>query len=227
MNRPLSRLCRSLNYEFSNLELLNCALTHRSAGNRNNERLEFLGDAILGTVIAEALYNRFPEANEGQLSRLRASLVKRESLAKLARSLDLGSYLLLGSGELKSGGHARSSILADALEAVFGSVFLDATFEVCRSVILSIFGDQLESASLQSIEKDPKTRLQEYLQSRQLPLPEYCVLDVKGAAHAQSFRVQCSILGVDTSVIGEGTSRRRAEQDAADKALELLRYDAG
>ncbi len=225
MNPPLERLYRALGHRFSAPDLVTCALTHRSAGNCNNERLEFLGDAVLGFVIAEALYRSFPEANEGQLSRLRASLVKRDSLADVARGLGLGDYLVLGSGELKSGGQARDSILADALEAIFGAVFLDGELDICRRVILSVFRQRLDAVSLRSMNKDPKTRLQEYLQSRRLPLPDYQVLEISGVAHAQAFKVKCEIEGLDESIWGTGSSRRRAEQDAADQALRRLRHE--
>lgn len=199
------------------------ALTHRSAGGRNNERLEFLGDAILGSVIAAELYARYPQAREGQLSRLRSSLVRRETLAGLARELGIGRHMNLGAGERKSGGHHRGSILADALEALFGAIYLDGGFASCQDCILSLFGTILDQPPDPDSLKDPKTRLQEYLQARQLALPEYAVLDVSGDAHAQSFRVSCTVDAAEVMVTdGLARSRRHAEQDAAEKMLELL-----
>lgn len=222
MNLRLDRLERDLGYTFEDQELLRTAVTHRSAGSRNNERLEFLGDAVLGVVIAESLFERFSEADEGQLSRLRSSLVKGESLGDLARGMNLGDHLILGSGEMRSGGQSRTSILADGLEAVFGAVFREAGFEQARKVILKVFAERLEKTTLKATEKDAKTRLQEYLQGRHLPLPSYQVLEITGAAHAQTFRVRCDIEGLLSEVLGVGSSRRRAEQDAADRALEQL-----
>ena len=217
---------QALGYTFAEPQLLRQALTHRSAGSRNNERLEFLGDAILGCVIAEELYERYRQAREGELSRLRATLVRRESLAEIAHALEVGSYLHLGSGERKSGGHSRDSILADALEALFGAIYLDSGFRATRTSILALFADKLESLSGAAALKDPKTRLQEYLQAQRKPLPEYTVTEVSGEAHAQSFRVACTVQDVDvTPSQGEGTSRRQAEQDAAARMLALLEHD--
>lgn len=216
------QLVRALGYEFREPGLLVQALTHRSAPGENNERLEFLGDALLGFVIAEALWERFPDADEGRLSRLRASLVKRESLAGLARGLDLGDYLRLGCGELRSGGHARESILADALEAVFAAVYLDAGIEMARKVILLVFTAALDRVQAAGISKDPKTRLQELLQARKRSLPDYEVLQVTGDGHSQRFRVRCALTSGAEETQGEGTSRRRAEQQAAERMLDLL-----
>jgi ribonuclease-3 len=203
-------------------ELYVQALTHRSAAGDNNERLEFVGDALLGFVIAEALWERFPDADEGHLSRLRASLVKKESLAALARRLALSDHLRLGPGELRTGGHARDSILADALEAVLAAVYLDQGFAGARQVILAVFREALEATGKAGGLKDPKTRLQEALQARRRPLPEYAVLEVTGSQHAQTFRVRCFLPDDGRSAEGEGTSRRRAEQQAAESALALL-----
>ena len=223
MTQPDSDLAKILGYQFADLNLMHQALTHRSAGGRNNERLEFLGDAILGSVIAAELYDRYPQAREGELSRLRSSLVRREALAGLARGLEIGRYIKLGAGERKSGGHHRGSILADALEALFGAIYLDGGFASCRDCILSLFGTMLEQAPDPDRLKDPKTRLQEYLQSRQLALPEYTVQDVSGDAHAQSFRVSCTVSATEVMVTeGLARSRRHAEQDAAEKMLGLL-----
>ncbi|MEJ2643327.1 MAG: ribonuclease III [Gammaproteobacteria bacterium] len=222
MTRATQDLSRVLEHRFRNPELLDFALTHRSAGSRNNERLEFLGDAILSLVIAEALYRQLPSATEGELSRLRATLVRQETLAEIARGLELGEYLTLGSGELKSGGFRRDSILSDALEAIFGALYMDGGFEAARQCIARLFAERLDSLPSAAALKDPKTRLQEYLQSRRLELPEYEVLEVRGQAHDQTFRVQCTIPGTDHSSRGQGSSRRKAEQDAARQMLTAL-----
>lgn len=218
----LEQLCASLGHEFNDPDLLRDALTHRSVGSRNYERLEFLGDSILNFVVAAELYHRFPRASEGDLSRLRATLVKGDRLAEVAKGLQLGDHLVLGSGELKSGGFRRASILADALEAVFGAVYLDAGFEAGRRLILRLYDDLLSSLPDPAELKDPKTRLQEALQARRLPLPEYSVIDVSGAPHKQLFRVSCRLTGLDVVTEGAGHSRRKAEQDSARKALERL-----
>lgn len=211
---------RALGYVFHQPQLLEEALTHRSAGGRNNERLEFLGDSILNLVIAAELYATHPRAAEGELSRLRATLVREETLAELAQRLNLGDHLRLGSGEMKSGGFRRASILADALEAVFGAVYLDSDFETCQRLILRHYQDRLTGLPAVSELKDPKTRLQEYLQARQRALPVYQVLEISGEDHAQSFRVECVVDAVRTVAVG--STRRRAEQEAARRALELL-----
>jgi len=218
----LVRLIRALGCRIRQEHLLKRALTHRSAGSDNNERLEFLGDALLGFVIAEELARRFPGADEGRLSRLRASLVNKESLSLLARRLELGDYLQLGAGELRTGGHARDSILADALEAVCAAVYLDQGFEVAKDVILSVFREPLADAAREETTKDPKTRLQELLQARRRPLPQYEVITVTGSQHEQLFRVSCVLADGMEATEGQGTSRRRAEQEAAVKMLALL-----
>jgi ribonuclease-3 len=218
----LKKLTKRLQYQFNDPGLLRQALTHRSVGANNNERLEFLGDAVLNLVIAYALYQFFPQASEGDLSRLRAHLVKGETLAELAQELTLGDYLVLGPGELKSGGFRRDSILAGALEAVFGAIYTDGDFGAVRDQILAIYFDRLESASLENIGKDPKTQLQEYLQARRLDLPNYSVVAVEGKDHKQIFRVSCEASCLGEPVQGSGRSRRRAEQDAAARTLELL-----
>ncbi len=222
MIRPLDGLARSLDYEFRQPELLEAAVTHRSAGSRNNERLEFLGDAALGFVIAEWLFETFPDAREGQLSRLRACLVKRETLADVARGLGIGDYLRLGSGELKSGGFRRESILADALEAILGAILLDRGYEACRACIHRLFADKVSALSLGDELKDPKTLLQELLQSRKLGLPEYEVMSVSGKAHEQRFVVACRVADLNLSVTGEGSNRRGAEQAAARRMLDKV-----
>lgn len=213
---------KALSCEFIDHALLAQALTHRSAGGHNNERLEFLGDAVLGSVIAAELFQRFPKAREGELSRYRATLVRRESLAELAKLLDIGNYLHLGSGERKSGGFRRDSILADALEAVFGAIYLDQGFQECQRCILKLFSDILTGLPDVSELKDAKTRLQEYLQSRQRPLPEYSVVEITGEAHDQQFIVQCRVDNEDDPANGSGKNRRQAEQDAAAEMLERI-----
>lgn len=219
----LSRLETRLGYEFHNKKLLDQALTHRSAGSLNNERLEFLGDAILGQVVATVLFIQFPVATEGELSRMRASLVKGETLAELANEIKLGESLNLGSGELKSGGFRRQSILADAFEAVIGAVYLDSDYATVKEYILSFMKQRLEESSPEKSSKDPKTRLQEFLQQKGLSLPEYTIKSTAGSAHDQIFEVNCQVNLLKEQVIGTGRSRRKAEQDAAGKILERLK----
>lgn len=214
-----------LGYQFSDSDLLKQALTHRSASKHHNERLEFLGDAVLGLSIARALFDQKPEVREGGLSRFRAGLVRRESLADLAREIDLGAHLELGGGERRSGGNQRTSVLADALEAVIGAILLDGGFSVANDAVLRIFSSRLANLPHELELVDPKTRLQEYLQSRQLPPPDYSLAHVSGADHARTFDVQCRIPALDVEAEGIGTSRRRAEQAAASAALELLQDD--
>lgn len=222
MKRSYDRLCQRLGYRFSREEMLRTALTHRSYGSPNNERLEFLGDAVLSLVISENLYLKFPRQDEGALSRLRANLVNGGTLAAKARELDLGSELLMGPGELKSGGFRRDSILAGAMEALIGAVYLEAGHDAARSLVLAVFNEEIEALSPDHALKDPKTRLQEYLQARHLPLPDYQVSSIEGHDHAQIFRVECRVAGVAGALSGEGSSRRKAEQEAAEKALQLL-----
>ena len=222
MSQTLNAFSRRLGHDFGDSSLLELAMTHRSFGGQNNERLEFLGDSIVNFVIAEALFRRFPEAREGQLSRLRARLVKGQTLAELAREMGFGEHLRLGSGEMKSGGHRRESILADAVEAIIGAIYLDAGMEVVRARILSWYAARLEEISLQDTQKDPKTRLQEFLQSRQVPLPRYEVVNVEGEAHAQTFTVDCHVELLEKHTTGIGSSRRHAEQQAAEVALKQL-----
>lgn len=201
------------------------ALTHRSAGKLNNERLEFLGDSILSFVISTELYQRFSDIDEGTLSRLRASLVKGETLALMARDLELGEYLNLGSGELKSGGFRRASILADTLEALLGAIFLDSDIDTVQGIILRLYSERLAKVDPSQALKDPKTRLQEYLQSRSKPLPEYEVTNIQGKSHAQTFTVSCRVDGLDEPVISQGSSRRKAEQAAAQEVLSRFDRD--
>ncbi len=204
------------------MDLIEQALTHRSAGSQNYERLEFLGDALLGFVIAEDLLQRFPAADEGELSRRRAALVKKESLAELARGLRLGDYMRLGSGELRTGGHARDSILADTLEALFGAIYLEQGFASARQTILKVFAERLVEVADWPATKDPKTRLQELLQARHASLPDYEVAEVGGKQHAQHFVVRCRLPELGHEASGDGSSRRRAEQQAAENMLQLL-----
>lgn len=211
-----------LRYVFRQPELLQQALTHRSSGARHNERLEFVGDAVLNCVIAHALYRRFPRTDEGDLSRTRANLVNRDTLARLARGLGLGTSLRLGEGEFRTGGQDRPSILADALEALFGAVFIDGGFDAARGVIDDVFADELAAADPATLGKDPKTRLQEWLQARRIAVPEYAVVVVSGEAHAQTFVVECRIPALSLSAQGQGGNRRGAEQAAAAAALAAI-----
>ncbi|WP_193074024.1 ribonuclease III [Pseudomonas sp. FME51] len=222
MSNKLDRLERRIGYSFKDQDLLVLALTHRSLGGRNNERLEFLGDSILNFVAAEALFERFPQAREGQLSRLRARLVKGVTLAELAKGFELGDYLRLGSGELKSGGFRRESILADTTEAIIGAIYLDSGMEAARERILLWLTGHIELLTLVDNNKDPKTRLQEYLQGQHCDLPEYEVIDVSGEAHCRVFRVECRVVPMTGHTFGVGNSRRLAEQEAAQKALIAL-----
>lgn len=213
---------RRIKYQFKDASLCELALTHRSRGKKNNERLEFLGDSIVNFVIAEDLFKRFPAAKEGQLSRLRAQMVKGLTLAEIARDMQMGDYLKLGSGELKSGGGRRDSILADSVESLIGAIYLDSNMDTVRLHILSWFETRLSVLTLDQTMKDSKTRLQEYLQSRRLPLPEYDLENVEGDAHDQTFYIQCSISELVSPTKGVATSRRQAEQESAKLALELL-----
>ncbi len=214
-------LSKTLDYNFSDVGLLQQALTHRSASGRSNERLEFLGDAVLDIVISEALFHSLPDAPEGDLSRLRASLVRDTSLAGIAAELGLGEHLILGSGERKTGGHRRQSILADALEALFGAVYLDSDFETAADLIHRVFRDKLEVLPRADELRDPKTRLQEWLQARGAALPEYELVNVSGKAHQQRFEVHCLVPDQEPAK-GEGRSRRSAEQQSARRMLEQL-----
>jgi len=217
----MRRLQQRLAYEFEDIGLLERALSHRSLGARNNERLEFLGDAILGFEVADRLYHQAGDADEGQLSRMRAHLVKRETLAGIARELELGDILRLGAGELRSGGQSRDSILADTVEAIIAAVYIDGGMDEARALVRRLLGDRLADLTPETRGKDPKTRLQEYLQSIGKPLPHYEVLGTSGEQHAQTFRILCST-GEAGETEGEGSSRRRAEQAAAQAMLERL-----
>lgn len=216
-------LCKQLGYRFEQPQLLQRALTHRSYTAAHNERLEFLGDSVLNCVIAKFLYDTYPDLPEGDLSRLRSNLVNQQTLAILAQQLNLGEQLLLGDGERKSAGFRRPSILADGLEALFGAVFLDADFAAAEKVVLGLYVPFIEKADLQTLGKDAKTLLQEYLQARKLPLPQYNVMEIKGEAHAQTFVVSCDVAQLGLTTQGEGASRRIAEQIAAERAYQRIK----
>jgi ribonuclease-3 len=216
---------QALGHVFADAALCEAALTHRSAGSQHNERLEFLGDSLLNCAVARMLYDAHPDADEGALSRLRASLVSGDTLAEVAAELGLGEHLRLGSGELKTGGFRRASILADALEALFGAIFLDAGFEAASAVVRRIIGPRMSGMPAAGALKDPKTRLQEALQARGFALPIYTLTAVEGEAHAQSFTVNCKVPILGLAGVGHGASRRRAEQQAAARLLALLPPD--
>lgn len=218
----LQKLQIEIAYQFTNQQLLEQALSHKSFSSLNNERLEFLGDSALNFIISAYLYEHFPGFSEGQLSRTRANLVKGETLAKIAREFSLGAALRLGSGELKSGGFKRSSILADVVEAIIGAVYLEAGFEQARQLVLRFFKTRLDLEALEGLEKDPKTLLQEYLQAKKMALPNYQVIQTQGKEHEQVFTVRCEILGMDLFADGEAKSRRQAEQIAARKVYQQL-----
>ncbi len=215
-----------IGYRFNTQGLLDQALTHRSAGAPHNERLEFLGDALVNLIVAEALYMHWPRADEGALTRARAELVRESALAPIARELELGARLTLGPGEMKSGGHRRDSILADALEAVIGAIYLDSDFQTCRAAVLPWFEAAIAALPPpHKVGKDAKTRLQEWLQGRQKPLPVYALLSESGEDHAKSFVVTCTLVQPPLTTQGEAGSRRAAEQIAAEVALERLKID--
>ena len=210
----------ALGHVFRQPQLLHQALTHRSFAAEHNERLEFIGDGVLNCAIALMLYERFPQMPEGDLSRMRAGLVNRDTLHRHAAALSLGAAIRLGEGEVKSGGAARPSILADALEAVLGAIFLDAGYAAAHGAIERLYADDIAGADAEAIAKDPKTRLQEWLQGRRLPVPEYAIVEVRGEAHLQIFEVVCRITTLDIAATGTGASRRAAEQAAAAQAYE-------
>ena len=216
------RLQQQLGYHFSDISLLKVALTHRSYGRDNNERLEFLGDALLSSTIAQCLFEQFPEEQEGVLSRLRASLVKGETLADIAREFFLSDYLIMGEGELKSGGFRRDSILADTVEAIIGAIFVDSTMNQCQLFIRHTFQQRLDSLSITKDLKDPKTRLQELLQSKKLPLPSYTVISIEGELHQQAFTVRCETELGKQGAIASSSNRRQAEKLAAAKVLAAI-----
>lgn len=217
-----TRLCKQLGYSFKNQNIIREALTHRSVCKSNNERLEYLGDSILNFVIASALFKMFPDAKEGELSRIRSYLVKGDRLTEIAQSLQLGGFLELGPGELKSGGARRASILEDAFEALIGAVYLDSNIIETHRVVIELYTEQFKSIPESDDLKDPKTRLQEYLQARKLPLPEYHIEETSGEQHKKKFTVSCKVEGLDVNTLGIAGSRRKAEQESAEKALVAL-----
>lgn len=220
-----AKLAIALGYTFARKELLRQALTHRSYGSPNNERLEFLGDGVLNCIIASLLFQKFPDLPEGDLSRLRSHLVKESALCELAQQLGVGEHLLLGDGELKSNGRNRPSVLADAIEALIGATYLDGGFAAAEALVSRLYLPLLESLDPKSVGKDPKTLLQEYLQGRKLGLPEYAVVATEGEAHCQVFRVECRIPQLNIITLGEGGSRRTAEQQAAGLAYQEAYHD--
>lgn len=223
MMRTLESLYQKLGYEFKQPALLSAALTHRSQGGAHNERLEFLGDACLNFTIAAELFQRFPKVREGDLTRMRALLVRGETLAQVARELSIGDYLQMGVGERKSGGHMRSSILSDALEAIIGAIYLDGDIEICRTRVLTWYEHHLDALLIKMPQKDAKTRLQEYCQTHGLPLPRYEIVEILGEAHEPIFKVQCLVAVIDQPFMGIANVRRKAEQAAAEAALEELK----
>jgi len=226
-NEDKLALARNLQYVFKNTDLLDQALSHRSVQQElNNERMEFLGDAIVNFIMAQALFERFPTATEGQLTRLRANMVNQETLAEIAEELVVGEYLNLGVGELKSGGAKRPSILADAVEAIIAAIYLDSNLDKCQDAVIKWYQSRLDHMKLDDTQKDPKTLLQEYLQGQRMPLPVYRILSIDGPPHDQNFCVECEVQGVEERPQGHGKSRRRAEQDAARLTLTLLSSDA-
>jgi ribonuclease-3 len=220
----INRLQSTLDYQLKQEELLKQALTHRSfCRGANNARLEFLGDSVLSLVISHNIYEQQPNASEGDLSRIRASLVNEAALARVARDINLGDYVLLGGGELKSGGFRRESILSDTMEAILGAIYLDSNFAQVQNSILYLYRVYLQNLPSQSNLKDPKTRLQEYLQSEKIDIPEYAVVKIIGKSHDQTFTLTCRILSLNFETSGIGSSRKKAEQDAAIKALKVLK----
>jgi ribonuclease-3 len=222
MNKDYKSLCDKLGYCFQQEALLKAALTHRSGKGLNNERLEYLGDSIVNFIIAEEIYRRCPGADEGEMSRLRALLVKGDTLAELAREFSVGEHLLLGTGELKTGGRGRDSILADAMEAIIAAIYLDAGMTVVQPLVVSWYETRLTDLNSITSLKDPKTQLQEYLQSRRLDLPLYEVSAIEGEAHAQTFIVECHVTSLKLITRADGPSRRKAEQKAAERMLQQL-----
>lgn len=220
--RQLQKLAKSLGYEYQDIQFLQKALTHRSVGANNNERLEFLGDSLVNFMIADALFHQFDRLPEGDMSRVRAHLVKGDTLAIIGREYNISEYLVLGPGELKSGGFRRDSIIADAVEAIIASVYEDGGLDACRQLVTRFYAKRLAELDPKKVGKDPKTRLQEYLQSQNEQLPEYSIISVNGAAHAQEFTVSCYVAKLNSKFEAVASSRRKAEQKAAETALEAL-----
>ena len=221
-NETIHTVEKQTGYSFKDQSLLEIALTHRSYSKQNNERLEYLGDSVLGFIIAEALYQKFPTQTEGILTRLRATLVNKVTLAELARNLNLGDCIKLGTGEMKSGGWRRDSILANTIEAIIGAIYLDSDLTTCRHIVLELYRELLKGLTLNNLEKDAKTELQEFLQARKQPLPVYIVLAEEGEAHNRQFNIACQIEGLPNQITATGRSKRIAEQTAARKALDYL-----
>lgn len=222
MSERFEKLYQAIGYTFKESSLLERALTHRSLGKENNERSEFLGDAILSYLIADWLFQHMPEASEGELSRVRSYLVCGDALAELAQKISLGDYLNLGPGEMKTGGHKRVSILADAFEAMIAAIYLDSNIDACREAVFSLMESKLDPELLEMHTKDPKSQLQEYLQAKHLPLPEYKIKKIEGQEHAQVFYVKCVVQSLSQTAEGNGSSRRRAEQNAASNLLRQI-----
>ncbi len=222
MHESPQKLSQLLNYQFKDIQLFELALTHRSVGHKNNERLEYLGDALLGLIIADVIFHQFKDADEGELTRLRANLVKRETLARLARDMELGKYIKLGGGEMKSGGWRRDSILSNTFEALIGAIYLDSDFPACQKCVEHIYRELLQNSSADSIKKDPKTELQEFLQGKKSSLPVYTVIKEDGLAHSREFTVECQVEILDEPVVAVGRSKRNAEQSSAKEALKKL-----
>lgn len=222
MPESLQKLTQLLNYQFLNNALLELALTHRSVGHKNNERLEYLGDALLGLIITDAIFHQFNDATEGELTRIRANLVKRETLANLAREIGLGKHIKLGSGEMKSGGWRRDSILSNTFEALIGAVYLDSDFSTCQNCVLHLYQQLLQQVTPDTVNKDPKTELQEFLQGKKSGLPVYTVIKEEGLPHSRKFTVECQVDILDESIVAVGRSKRNAEQTVAKEALKRL-----
>ena len=218
----LEQLASKLGYQYHDIGYLQLALTHRSMGSKNNERLEFLGDSLVNFMVADALFHQFGKLPEGDMSRVRAHLVKGDTLAVIGREYELSDYLVLGPGELKSGGYRRDSIIADAVEAIIASVYEDGGLEPCRALVMRFYAQRLADLDPKKVGKDPKTRLQEYLQSHNEALPEYTIISVNGAAHAQEFTVSCYVSKLNRKFEAVASSRRKAEQKAAETALQVL-----
>ena len=224
MNISKQRFLDRIGYPFNDAGLLELALTHRSCGSHNNERLEFLGDAALNFIVGHAIFQRLPNSKEGELSRYRANLVKGVTLTEIANELELGEHLYLGGGEMKSGGHRRASILADTVEAIIGAIYLDGGMNACEKFVLNLYKSRLDNLSTSS-PKDPKTELQEFMQAGGNDLPQYEVVKISGEAHSQIFKVECHVQGLNKPTIGQGSSRRNAEKEAAQKALIVLKHE--
>ena len=222
----LNKLCKIINYKFSDLDLLRLAVTHKSFGHKNNERIEFLGDSVLNYSISSEIFNNFSELSEGKLTRVRAKLVSKEYLYKIAKEMELGDYIILGSSEKCTGGHQRRSILADGLEAIFGAVYLDSNIDKAKSVIINLYKDKIALIVREGSDKDPKTELQEVLQAREHLLPKYKIIKKEGKPHEQKFHVSCDIPLLKDAIIAIASTRRKAEQKAAKQALELIKLAA-